>query len=89
MHVEVAETFRGSELQRAYPLQRPYSSQPALGSSIGLNDDSGTFGGYLELRKKGQSKVVGFTCHHVLLPPPCDGSRPLGKFELLILYMSN
>ena len=74
VHVEVGKTFRGSTLQR------PYSSQPALGSSIGLGDVSGTLGGYLELRKKGQSMVVGFTCHHVLLPPPRDGSRPSGKF---------
>ena len=73
MHVEVGKTFRGSALQR------PYSSQPTLGSSIGL-DVSGTLGGYLELRKKEQSKVVGFTCHHVLLPQPPDGSKPSGKF---------
>ena len=74
VHVEVGETFRGSALQGLY------SSQPALGSSIGL-DVSGTLGGYLELRKNEQSKVVGFTCHHVLLPPPPDRSKPSGKFS--------
>lgn len=67
MHVEVGETFRA--------LQRPYSGQPALGSSIGF-DVSGTLGGYLELRKEEQSKVVGLTCHHVLLPPL--DSKPSG-----------
>jgi hypothetical protein len=50
--------------------------QPALGSSIGF-DVSGTLGGYLELRKEEQSKVVGLTCHHVLLPPL--DSKPSGK----------
>ena len=72
MNVEVGETFRAFAL---------HSSQPALGSSIDQShpakvttrlgfDVSGTLGGYLELRKEEQSKVVGLTCHHVLLPPP-------------------
>ncbi|KAI9861240.1 MAG: hypothetical protein M1813_005413 [Trichoglossum hirsutum] len=59
-------------------VSRPYEQRPLIGSSICIagSSDSGTIGGYLELRKEGEQPItVGVTCHHVIV----SGSAVLSR----------
>ena len=57
-----------------------------MGSSIGMEDNSGTLGGYFTLERGGQNKVFGVTNHHVVFS---DGTKEkakiVGKSDLELL----
>lgn len=55
----------------------PYTTRPPIGSSlsvVGLDWASGTFGGYVTLRRLQEQWTCALTCHHVLRPTRKPGT---------------
>ena len=43
-----------------------FSGPLALGTSIGVENHTGTLGGYVKIRYNGEVHTIGLTCHHVI-----------------------
>ncbi|KAI9676543.1 MAG: hypothetical protein M1817_000702 [Caeruleum heppii] len=56
-----------------------WQTRPGMGCSIGLQDGSrsGTVGGFLELKRDGDIRLVAVTCHHVV----SSGVPALGPYD--------
>lgn len=63
-----------------------FTRRVPMGSSIGVNDKSGTLGGYVTVRYQGQDYVMGLTNHHVISTEDMTDGKIAGVFVGLPVF---